>query len=89
MSKFIRFILVSICACATYAGLKYAFMLFITWLMFSGVYFDGPGALLGIPLTFLSSSGIFDYYCIALGSHYRCLKGVARKRGGFYLYFFS
>ena len=69
MSKFMRFILVSICVCATYAGLKYAFMLFITWLMFSGVYFDGPGALLGIPLTFLSSSVIFDYYCIALGSH--------------------
>ena len=69
MSKFIRFILVSICACAIYAGLKYAFILFITWLMFSGVYFDGPGTLLAIPLTFLSSSVIFDYYCIALGSH--------------------
>ena len=69
MSKFIRFILVGICVCATYAGLKYAFILFITWLMFSGIYFDGPGALLGIPLTFLSSSVIFDYYCIALGSH--------------------
>lgn len=69
MSKFIRFVLVSICVCATYAGLKYAFILFITWFMFSGVYFDGPGALLGIPLTFLSSSVIFDYYYIALGSH--------------------
>ena len=69
MSKFIRFILVSICVCAICAGLKYAFILFITWLMFSGIYFDGPGALLGIPLTFLSSSVIFDYYCIALGSH--------------------
>ena len=69
MSKFIRFILVGICVCTIYAGLKYAFILFITWLMFSGIYFDGPGALLGIPLTFLSSSVIFDYYCIALGSH--------------------
>ena len=69
MSKFIRFILVGICVCATYSGLKYAFILFITWLMFSGVYFDGPGTLLAIPLTFLSSSVIFDYYCIALGSH--------------------
>ncbi len=69
MSKFIRFVLVSICVCATYAGLKYAFILFITWFMFSGVYFDGPGTLLAIPLTFLSSSVIFDYYCIALGSH--------------------
>lgn len=79
MGKFIRFILVSICVCAIYAGLKYAFILFITWLMFSGIYFDGPGALIGIPLTFLSSSVIFDYYCIALGSHLLFLSLLDRK----------